>query len=140
AELDSGQAAGGVARLLADEHLTPSGRRAEPRRDVDRAPVPLALSLYRRAGVDAHPDQREAGDRLELLDDPDSERYPGPGLLAAKQQPIAERLQLLGSMGGKEPTYPLVQGERHLGRPVIALGVGQRGEADQVGEEEGVVE
>ena len=69
AQADVAQPPGALAGRLADEHLAAAGRRAQARGEVDGRPVPVAVALDRRAGVDAHARGREAGHLLEGVDD-----------------------------------------------------------------------
>jgi hypothetical protein len=134
AELDLRQSSRGAARLLADQHLSAGRRRAESGCDVDGPAIPLALSLHGGACMHAHTHGRECRDGVQFLDQADRQGDAVGGLVAAQGNAVSERLQLLGPVAGQEVAHPLVEAERDLGRPIVALGVGERGEADQVRE------
>ena len=121
---------------LADQHLAARGDRAEPRGDVDRAAVPVAVVCDRLTAVDADPDQREGGVVLELGDDAQAEVDRGGRIAAAQHDPVAERLDLLAAEAGEQRAHAALQLQRDLGRPVVALDVRKGGVADQIGEEE----
>jgi hypothetical protein len=57
-------------------------------------------------------------------------------LVGTQHQPIAERLDLLGGMRGQQRADDVVECERDVGRMVIAALRSERGETDEVGEEE----
>jgi hypothetical protein len=88
--------------------------------------------------VHSDTDWREAGNFLELGDDPESEPDGEPWVVAAEHQRIADRLHLLGLVLGKESPDLLVELEGDLRAPVVATSLRQGREADEVGEDEGV--
>ena len=89
--------------------------------------------------MNADPHQRKVGNRLELIDDAQSQSDAIGGLIAAEHDPIAKRLQLVGPIAGKQPANPPVQDEGDVGGSIVAPGVCQRGEAHEIREQEGVL-
>jgi hypothetical protein len=82
------------------------------------------------AAVDPHPDRGDARYAVELADDPQAEPDPVTGVGAAQHDPVAQRLHLLGTELGQDRSDAAMELERDLGGAVVALEIGERGEAD----------
>jgi hypothetical protein len=84
--------------------------------------------------MDAHPHRGERGIRFDLVDQPEAELDRGPRLRAAEHHRIPERLHLLRPVARGNLAGAALELDRDPCSPIVALAVGQGGEADQVGE------
>ena len=75
----------------------------------------------------------------QLVADPQRERDRLPGFVAADHHRVADRLDLLAAVVGQQGAHVRVEADGHLSRVLVALLGGERGKADEVHEEEGLV-
>ena len=117
---DAAHQSGRGARRLAHQHLARRRHRAEARGDVDRAPVPIPLACERGPGVDADAHRWKAR-LLRGLHHPQAQLHGGRRPRAAKHQPVADRLHLLGFVGFQHQAHPPLQAKRHLERAIVSF-------------------
>jgi hypothetical protein len=89
--------------------------------------------------VHAHPHRWEALYRFQFADDAQPKAHGQGGVVSTQHQGVTERLDLFAPVIGHQAPDPLVELDRHVGGVLVAALGGQCGEADQVGEEEGVM-
>jgi len=135
---DPGELACSRQGALADEHLAAGRHGAEPGRDVDGAAVPVAVQGHRRSAVDADADRRQGGVGLDSIHEAKRHADRSRRILAANHRRVAHRLHDLGAVLLGQAAGVGVQRGRDGRRALVALGVRQRREADEVAEQEGV--
>src|SRR5581483_2999905 len=122
-----------------DDHLATGGEGGDPGGDVDRRAEPVAVALDRGPGVEADPDAGKTEPRAHLAHDPHAEGDRVASLVAADHQRVPERLHLLRPVLGKQNAGVVEEAGGEICRLGVAVDLGERGEAGEVGEEERVL-
>jgi hypothetical protein len=120
---------------LGHEDIASGGGSGHPRRQVDRGPEPIPASLDGGAGVEASTDARKAMPRAHLLNESKRECDRLGGRVAADHHRVAERLHLLRPVLAEQYADIREELPREVGRLLVPVGLGERGEARDVGEE-----
>jgi sulfide:quinone oxidoreductase len=82
------------------------------------------------------PDDWKSRTLLHLIDDSQAQLDCGLGALAAQHHRVADRLDLFVLIPRQDSPNALEELRRQVRRPLVAVGLGQRGEAGEVGEYE----
>ena len=101
--------------------------------------MPINSDHTRGATVNADADRGKARIRRELGDQPQPQPDRRRRTRAPKHESVPDRLHVLRAVLGEQAANPSLKVHGHLERAAVSLGLGERREPDQIGEQEGVV-
>ncbi len=118
------RAVGGIDDRLADDHLVRPGVVRDPRRDVDRGPVVVALLEDHRAGVEPHVRRRQTGPG-HACDHLDRREHALPRVGEVEHDAVAEPLDGPPAVLDRRPAHDPAEPVRQLGGRGVTVLLGE---------------